>query len=167
MPIEAGWWYASFAFWDFSRRNKHCIHLSTTKTIYFSCFAYAMTAFQKQSSGVVRPQACNFIKKERCFPVNFAKFLRQLFSQNTSSGCFWHLHLPRFPILILLHVIHRQLRRECVISFDGGEWWSERLHFQMNFPQNNHFIHILMNKVIILKIHVKMKPFINVTLYFQ
>ena len=25
----------------------------------------------------------------RCFPVNFAKFLRNLFSQNTSSGCFW------------------------------------------------------------------------------
>ena len=24
----------------------------------------------------------------RCFPVNFAKFLRNLFLQNTSSGCF-------------------------------------------------------------------------------
>ena len=24
-----------------------------------------------------------------CFPVNFAKFLRTLFSQNTSDGCFW------------------------------------------------------------------------------
>ena len=33
------------------------------------------------------PQACNFIKKEalvQCFPVNFAKFLRTPFLQNTS-----------------------------------------------------------------------------------
>ena len=25
----------------------------------------------------------------RCFPVNFAKFLRTPFLQNTSGGCFW------------------------------------------------------------------------------
>ena len=35
---------------------------------------------------------CNFIKKKlrhRCFPVNFAKFLRKLFfSENISGGCF-------------------------------------------------------------------------------
>ena len=30
---------------DFSRSNKHCIHLSTTKTIYFSRFVIAMSAF--------------------------------------------------------------------------------------------------------------------------
>ena len=33
----------------------------------------------------------NLLKKRlwhRCFPVNFAKFLRTLFLQNTSSGCF-------------------------------------------------------------------------------
>ena len=33
-------------------------------------------------------EACNFIKKrlcQRCFPVNFAKFLRTPFSQNTSG----------------------------------------------------------------------------------
>ena len=37
------------------------------------------------------PQACNFIKKRlwhRCFPVNFAKFLRTPFSQDTSGGFF-------------------------------------------------------------------------------
>ena len=27
----------------------------------------------------------------RCFPVNFAKFLRTPFLQNTSGGCFWIL----------------------------------------------------------------------------
>ena len=26
----------------------------------------------------------------RCFPVNFIKFLRRLFLQNTSGGCFWN-----------------------------------------------------------------------------
>ena len=35
------------------------------------------------------------------------------FSQNTYSGCFWHLHQSRFPIL-LLYVISRQLRRKYV-----------------------------------------------------
>ena len=50
----------------------------------------------------------------RCFSVNLAKFLRTLFSQNTPSGCFWHLHQSRFPIL-MLHVIHRQLRREYLL----------------------------------------------------
>ena len=29
--------------------------------------------------------------RHRCFPVNFAKILRTLFLQNTSSGCFWKL----------------------------------------------------------------------------
>ena len=36
----------------------------------------------------LRPEACNFIKKRlwhRCFPVNFVKFLRTPFSQNTSG----------------------------------------------------------------------------------
>ena len=41
-----------------------------------------------------RLQTCNFIEKEtlaqhRCFPVNFAKFVRTFFLQNTSGGCFW------------------------------------------------------------------------------
>ena len=37
----------------------------------------------------ILPEACNFIKKEfwhRCFPVNFAKFLRTTLLQNTSEG---------------------------------------------------------------------------------
>ena len=37
-------------------------------------------------------KACKFIKKRlphRCFPVKFTKFLRTLFFQNTSGGCFW------------------------------------------------------------------------------
>ena len=38
MPIKTGWWDSSLAFWDFSRSNKHCIQLSTTSTIYISCF---------------------------------------------------------------------------------------------------------------------------------
>ena len=37
-------------------------------------------------------EAWNFIKKRlqhRCFLVNFAKFLRTSFLQNTSGSCFW------------------------------------------------------------------------------
>ena len=39
----------------------------------------------------IRPKACNFIKKKlwhRCFPVNFAEFLRAPFLQNTSGRLF-------------------------------------------------------------------------------
>ena len=45
IPIKAGWWDASLKLWDFSQSNKHCIHLSTTKTIDFSCWVFAMSAF--------------------------------------------------------------------------------------------------------------------------
>ena len=42
----------------------------------------------------------NFIKKRlqhRCFPVEYPKFLRTLFLQNTSGGCFWkHLVISFF-----------------------------------------------------------------------
>ena len=37
-------------------------------------------------------QPATLLKKrllQRCFPVNFAKFLRTPFLQNTSGGCFW------------------------------------------------------------------------------
>ena len=36
-----------------------------------------------------RPETCNFIKKETpCLFLNFAKFLRSLFLENNSGGCF-------------------------------------------------------------------------------
>ena len=46
-----------------------------------------------QENTCARSQACNFIKKRlwhRCFPVNFAKFLRIFFTERfrtTPSGC--------------------------------------------------------------------------------
>ena len=50
------------------------------KHLCWSLFLIKLQAFQ----------GCNFIKKRlnTCFPVS-AKFLRKLFSQNTSCGCFW------------------------------------------------------------------------------
>ena len=47
--------------------------------------------------------SCDFLRK----------FKEHLFSQNTFSGCFWHLHQSRFPILIM-YVINWHLRREYV-----------------------------------------------------
>ena len=44
IPMNVGWRVAYQALWDFSRSNKHCIHLSS-KTIYFSRFVLAMSAF--------------------------------------------------------------------------------------------------------------------------
>ena len=31
--------------------------------------------------------------------------------------------------------------RTGLVSFYGGERWSQRLHFHMYFPRNNHFLH--------------------------
>ena len=45
--------------------------------------------FFNKVAGLGRPQACNFVKKEtlaQVFSVNFAKFLRTPFLQNTSGG---------------------------------------------------------------------------------
>ena len=44
-PIKATWWDNSLALKYFSQSNNHCIHLSTTNTIYFSSFVFGMSAF--------------------------------------------------------------------------------------------------------------------------
>ena len=44
-------------------------------------------------------QTCNFIKKRlhrRYFPMKFAKFLRALFLENSSSGCY--VFTPNLPV---------------------------------------------------------------------
>ena len=33
----------------------------------------------------------------RCFPANFAKFLKAPFLQNTPGGCFWMAHFEKLP----------------------------------------------------------------------
>ena len=45
LPIKFAWRDAFLALQDFFRSNKHCIHLSETKTIYFSRFVFAMSVF--------------------------------------------------------------------------------------------------------------------------
>ena len=50
-------------------------------------------------------KTCNFIKKRlqhRCFSLKFAKFLRTLFLQNTSSGHFWNQ--THASAAVLLHI---------------------------------------------------------------
>ena len=73
-----------------------------------------LSAFQKQSSGVVLwnkfPEAYNFIKKETLAQVFFCES-GQIFKNPFFTE---HPHQSRFPIL-MLHVIHRQLRREYLL----------------------------------------------------
>ena len=149
MPIKAGWWQASLALWNFSRGDKHCIHLSTTKTIYFSRFVFAMSAFQKQSSGVAQwkkfPEACNFIKKEALKQVFSCEFC-EIFKNNFFHGKPPVWLLPAFAQIEISHsnTVCNTLAAEtwiCLVSFYGGEWWSKRLYFRMYFPQTNQFIH--------------------------
>ena len=45
----------------------------------------------------VRPQSATLLRKKfwrRCFSVNFTKFLRKLFLQNTSGRQFLQIHVP-------------------------------------------------------------------------
>ena len=56
------------------------------------------------------PAPYNFMKKRlehRCFPVNFAKFLRASFSYNTCVGCFcisWQSEIVHFVIGIVVSI---------------------------------------------------------------
>ena len=57
-----------------------------------------------------RPEACSFIKKglwHRCFPVNFVKFLRTPFLQNTSGRLLLHLIIHHSQSTIIVLVIKR------------------------------------------------------------
>ena len=40
----------------------------------------------------------------RCFPVNFAKFLRTLFLYNTSGGCFWNVQSSPMILFSFLEI---------------------------------------------------------------
>ena len=81
MPIKADWRDASLAFWDFNRRNKHCIHLSTTKTIYFSipycnvCISVEVVWICSLKMLFLKIlQNSQLFHLAQKFPVNFAKF---------------------------------------------------------------------------------------------
>ena len=135
MPIKAGWQDASLVFWDFSRSNKYCIHLTTTRAIYFSRFVFAI-----YFSRIVR--SCS-VKKD--FFKKFAKFTGVYSS--TGFSCKFCEILSNILFLRTLPVatsgictnrdfystaVCNKLASEvgiCLISFYGGEWWSERLHF--------------------------------------
>ena len=70
--------------------------------VYISCFTIKHNAEQKQSSEV-----CNFIKKrlyQRCFLVNFAKYLTRTFLQNTSV----ELLLIEAMSDLFFHILHRK-----------------------------------------------------------
>ena len=121
MPIKAEWRDVSLALWDFSRRNKHYIHLSATKTIYFSRCPYCNVRISVEVVWscslkmlfVKIFQNSQVFHLAQKFPVNFAKFWGTPFSTEHSSDCSWLLHQSRFPILIL-YVINWQLRLEYV-----------------------------------------------------
>ena len=58
-------------------------------------FQFHFREIQKQSPGGAAGLRPDILLKKRpwhrCFPVNFANFLRTPFLQNTSGGCFWRL----------------------------------------------------------------------------
>ena len=111
MPIKTGWRDASLALRDFSQSNKHCIHLSTTKAIYFSRFIFAISAFAQ-------------------IKISYSNF-------NKSAAKVWICLVPLlfFSWLSLRHVFFVQAQTKTV-----EEWWSKWLHCHMYLLQNHHFL---------------------------
>ena len=126
--------------------------LQQRQSIYFSCFGFAISAFQKQSSGVVLwnkfPEAYNFIKKETLAQVFFCEF-GQIFKNPFFTEHPQRLLLAFVPIEISYsNAACNTSVAEAWISFVNifwgvsfFLWWGERFHFHRSFPQNNHFIH--------------------------
>ena len=107
--------------------NKHFIHLSTTESIYSLALFLQYPHFRSSrlelfcKKGILKNlQSSQVFVWHRCFLLILRNFKELLFSQNTSSGCFWHLHQSRFLILIL-YVIKRHLWRDCVQFFSTVE----------------------------------------------
>ena len=78
----------------------------------------------KQESSCIRvaclklqASACNLLKKrlwQRCFPVNFGKFLRTRFLQKPPGDCFW----ISFWVTIVWHCIQYTLFSACISSIE-------------------------------------------------
>ena len=134
MPIKAGWQDASLVFWDFSRSNKYCIHLTTTRAIYFSRFVFGIcfSCFVRSCS-VKKGFFKKFAKYTGVysgtgFSCKFCEILTSFFSEH-----FQWLLLAFAPIEISYSTaVCNKSASEADISlfsFYGGEWWSKRLHF--------------------------------------
>ena len=62
----------------------------------------------------------NYIMKKRlwymCFPMNFSKFLRTPFLQNTSGGCSWNCNMKiRFHVKFFVSLMHILVSRRNTI----------------------------------------------------
>ena len=55
----------------------------------------------------------------RCFPVNFAKFLRTPFLQNTYGGCFWIILVVVIITIIVLKKYFTNMRKVHFIDMSG------------------------------------------------
>ena len=143
IPIKAGWWDASLALWDFSQSNK-ALHpalcnkdspyLSLLQCPYFRNSRPELYCEKSVLKNVAKFTGVSSGTRVSC---EFCDILKNtFFSQNTSSGYFWHFHQSRFSILIL-YVIN-QLRHKYVTFLSLVQ---QKLHFRMYFPQNNHFLH--------------------------
>ena len=71
---------------------------------------------QENTCASARPET--LLKKRlshRCFHVNFVKFLRTLFLQNTSGGCFWRKTVAKKKPFV--HLFHRTPLGSCFFFF--------------------------------------------------
>ena len=124
ISIKAGWWDASLALWHFSQSSTHCIlalynkySLAISRTSLLQCPHFRSSPSKLFCKKIVLKNFAKFIDVP--FGTRASCEFCNVFLQNTSSGCFWHLLQLIFSIL----------------------WWSKRLHFDMYSPQNNNFLH--------------------------
>ena len=127
MPIVAGWRDASLTLWDFSRSNKHCIHFSTTKTIYFSRLFLQCPHFRSS-----HPE-CSLKKVFLKISQN-----SQVFFSPAQVLAFASIEIPYST-----NVCNKSAAEAwvCLLSFYGGEWWSEILLLCMYSLQNDNLLH--------------------------
>ena len=125
MPIKARWRDASLTLWDFVRsiastslQERQSISLASY--LQYPHFRSSRHKLFCKKDLLKKFAKLTVVSSGTGFSLEFCKILKKhIFSQNTSSGCFWDLKHSRFSILIL-YVINRQLRRECLVSFYGG-----------------------------------------------
>ena len=95
------WLYVWFCFESEVNNLNHFISVAAHKfseirnfTKFQEKHSWRSLVLSSKDSGFIKKDSYNVIKKRlwhRCFPVNFAKFLRKPFLQNASGGCFWYL----------------------------------------------------------------------------
>ena len=98
MPIKAGWQDSSLVLWElhpplYNKYNPFLLlrfcNVGISEAVIQSCSLKKMRKIHRR------------LFWHRCFLWILRNLKEQIFSQNTTSCCFWYMHQSRFRILIM------------------------------------------------------------------